>query len=336
MRINVVGWYSMFNIGDEAFKPAIEKIFQNHEIEYITPPHEHTSPDLVVLGGGAVASPYYFAVLPTSCPRYALGVDLAYESESDLLAQQNFDAVLFRNSLDMKYWKWKFDCPVSAIPDLSFMIRPSGKKILERYRRPEEGTRKVAVFATDYVNPAIGRSVEEFGPKSWSFTIQLANELDVLIKKGWTVYLLCCSTGGYGDDRRMALQLNAFMKYRPVMILDTFTPQDMVDLIAEMDLTICQRFHAHLFSTIAGTPFVSIEYTRKVRMYLEDLDLKDEVTCAAFKGEQFDTSSFQETIDRVVQQNNWKKRLRHIAGQNYNKLSEAVTAIRRDWLRESP
>jgi len=336
MKVNVVGWYGMNNIGDEAFKPAINRIFQNHEVEYITPPKKHTSPDLVVLGGGAVASPFYFEVMPKGCPRYALGIDLAYESESDLLAKEQFNAVYFRNSLDMKYWKWKFDCPVQAIPDLSFYIRPSGRRVAEKFHVLKTDSKKVAVFATDYVNPAQGRPPAEFGAKSWSFATNLAKELDQMTADGWTVYILCCSTGGYGDDRRMGLQLKAFMKHPPVLILDTFSPQDMVDFIAEMDLSVCQRFHSHLFSTIAGTPFVSIEYTRKVRMYLEDLGLKDDLTCAAFKGEEFDTSKFQDVVAKVMERPNWRKRLRHIACQNYNRLTEAIATIRQDWLRERP
>lgn len=335
MKINIVGWYGQNNIGDEAFRPAIETICKGHELTYVTPPSIHTNPDLVILGGGAVASPYYFKSLPTSCPRYAIGVDLAYESESDLLAAQKFNGVMFRNSTDVKYWKWKFDCPVAAMPDLSFMIRPTGARILEKFHLPKSNSKRVAVFATDYVNPAVGRVAPEFQQKSLSFAVNLGKELDVMIEKGWTVYLLCCSTGGYGDDRRMALQLKCFMNHSPIMVLDTFSPQDMVDLIAEMDLAVCMRFHAHLFSTIAGTPFVSIDYTRKVKMYLEDLGLKDTISCARFDGTNFDTSKFQAAVQAAEQKENWGVKLRHAAGQNFNKLCQVITEVRRDWLGES-
>jgi polysaccharide pyruvyl transferase WcaK-like protein len=335
MRINVIGWYGKKNVGDEAFRPAIDKIFENHRVEYITPPMPHTDPDIVVLGGGAVVSPFYLDSLPPNCKRYALGVDLAYESEADLLAAGKFDGVMIRNSRDVRDWKYKLDCPCVAIPDLSFMIRPTGAKVLEKFHPSAPSEKRMAVFATDYVNPAIDRPVAEFGAKAYSFAQNLAKELDRFIQDGWTVYLMCCSTGGYGDDRRMALQLAAFMKYRPVMILDTLSPQEMIDFIAEMNLCVCQRFHAHLFSTIAGTAFVSIEYTRKVRKYLEDLGLKDELTCAAFKGNTFDTSIFKETVDRVLQKP-WKKQLRHTASLNFNKLQDVIKTVRKDWLGESP
>jgi polysaccharide pyruvyl transferase WcaK-like protein len=189
----------------------------------------------------------------------------------------------------------------------------------------------VAVLPTDYVNPAIDRSVEEFGERAYSFAVSLAEELDQLARQGWTVYILCCSTGAYGDDRRIALQLKSFMKYPPVVLLDAMTPQEMVDFIAEMDLCVGMRFHAHVFATIAGTPFVSIDFTRKVRVYLEELGIKDEVTCARFEGRRFDTSRFQETIGAVLDRE-WQPWLEHVAAANYDRLDEAMRAIRRDWL----
>lgn len=337
MKINVVGWYSRKNIGDEAFKPAINHIFAKHDLEYITPPQNHTNPDIVVLGGGAVASPFYFEKLPTGCKRYALGIDLAYESESDLLAAAKFDGIFLRNQTDAKTWGWKFNCPVHTMPDLSFFLKPSGQDAMEEYGiKNTPGRKKIAVFPTDYVNPAIDRSVKEFGSKAYSFTENLAKELDVLHQNGWDVYIMCCSTGGYGDDRRMALQLAAFMKYPPIAVLDTFTAQDMIDFIVQMDATICQRFHSHLFSVIAGTPMVSMEYTRKVRVFLEELGIKDDITGGKFDGDVFDTSKMQDAIKGVMEKGlAYNRRFRHYAARNRNALVNVKKTIQKEWLGES-
>lgn len=253
------------------------------------------------------------------------------------MADAKFDGIFIRNQTDVKNWGWKFDCPISTMPDLSFFLRPSGTNVIEEYGlKSTPGKKKIAVFPTDYVNPAIDRSVAEFGNKAYSFAENMAKELDRLHEEGWEVYVMCCSTGGYGDDRRMALQLAAFTKYPPIVVLDTFTPQDMIDFIAQVDVTICQRFHSHLFSVIAGTPLVSMEYTRKVRVFLEELGIREDITAARFDGEVFDTSRMQAAVGYVSgKATDFNRRFRHCAAKNRNSLVKIRKTIRQQWLGES-
>lgn len=337
MNVNVIGWYNRKNIGDEAFRPAIDKIFKHHNVTYITPPQDHTGPDLVVLGGGAVASPYYLEKLPlkNAAKRYALGIDLAYESEGDLLAAAKFDGIYLRNKTDLDMWGGKFDCPVQSVPDLSFYLRPTGRDILGTLGVGETDRKKVAVFPTDYVNPAIDRPVREFGSKAWNFAENTAKELDAMIEAGWDVYLLCCSTGGYGDDRRVVLNIAAFMKYPVRVVLDTWEPIEMIDFIAQMDLTVCQRFHAHLFSVIAGTPLVSWEYTRKVRIFLEELGIKHRITGGRFDGERFCTRDMQAAVETACSTAaDTSRDFLQVSAKNRNLLAGVIQTIRQEWLRE--
>jgi hypothetical protein len=88
------------------------------------------------------------------------------------------------------------------MPDLSFFLKPSGQNAMKEYGiKGTPDKKKIAVFPTDYVNPAIDRSSKEFGNKAYSFAENMARELDKLHEAGWEVYVMCCSTGGYGDDR---------------------------------------------------------------------------------------------------------------------------------------
>lgn len=328
MKIDIIGWYGKKNVGDEAFRHAHKHIFQGHEIHFVTPPMRCKKPNIVVLGGGAVASPFYLDTLP-DCPRYALGIDLAYESEVDLLAKANFQAVFVRNKSDLPALRSKLQCPVAAFPDLAFMIQPTGRDILSRYKRyPKKKT--AGVLVTDYVNPAIDRPVTDFGTKAFNFKLNLAHKLDQLGKAGWEVMLIPCSTGGYGDDRRINLDLAAFMEKHPTNIMKTLSPQDTIDLIAQLDLTVCQRFHAHIFSIIAGTPFISIEYTRKVRMLLEENGLADLTGCE-FEGIEFDVSKFDGAMQQALT-GKYEEVFLNIARQNYAELQEATKRVREEWI----
>jgi len=68
MKISIVGWYGKNNVGDEAFRFVLSDFFQDHQVEFVTPPQLCSNPDIVVLGGGAVASPFYLNTLP-NCRR---------------------------------------------------------------------------------------------------------------------------------------------------------------------------------------------------------------------------------------------------------------------------
>lgn len=331
-NITILGWYGKNNVGDEAFKPAHRSVFDGHNLTFHTPPDPCPKGDLVVLGGGAVVAPYYLDILP-DCPRYALGVDIAYKSEIDLMAKYDFKGVYVRNNTDVEEMKQKLGCPVEGIPDLAFMIRPSGEDVLGRYKK-QPNKKTLGVLVTDYVNPAIDRSVEQFSARANSFVTRLAKELDIIYREeGYEIILIPCSTGGYGDDRRINFDLMAFMKNPAINILDTLSPQETIDLIAGLDMAVCMKFHAHIFSIIAATPFVSISFTRKVELLLNENSLND-TTCAKFVGDEFDTGSFRDTIDRVAS-GDYKNLYHQLALKNHDHLQLIAQRVRRDWLGES-
>lgn len=328
MKISVVGWYGMNNVGDDAFQVVLSELLSAHQVEFVRPPQTCDSPDLVILGGGAVASPFYLKKLP-ECPRYALGIDIAYTSEIDLVAAANFREVYVRNSTDILEMQEKLNCPVASIPDLAFLLKPTGKDILGKYKKhPTQKT--LGVLVTDYVNPAIDRSLINFGARADSFITIMAKELDKLAKD-YEIMLIPCSTGGYGDDRRINLDLSAFMESRPTLIFDTLSPQDMIDLIAQLDVTICQRFHAHIFSIIAGTPFVSIDFTRKVNLLLAENNLST-TSCARFYGCQFNADQLLSTLQKTVIEAK-PDELRGIAAKYHQELTELTTRLKTSWLQ---
>lgn len=324
-KLSIVGWYGKNNVGDEAFRTVFRKFFQQQILEFVTPPQLCSAFDALILGGGAVASPFYLEKLPTG-PKYAIGIDLAYESEADLLAKYDFKSIYVRTKTDKFSLQNKVSCPVYDMPDLAFYLKPLNNTT-SKYKK--HTTRKtVGVLVTDYVNPAIDRPYDLFGERSWDFKFKLAAELDNLWKEGYEVLLIPCSTGGYGDDRRINFDLAAFMKYPPTNILETLLPQEMIDLISGCDFTICQRFHAHIFSIIANVPFVSVELTRKVKLLLQENNLSHWVGGVIQNKDTYDFSKLKEVKELFGPQD--KQFLQDISNQNF----ELVEKIKKQVLKE--
>lgn len=331
MKISIVGWYNRLNVGDDAFCCVFRQFFRGHDLEFVTPPNPCNNPDIVILGGGAVVSPFYLNNLP-DCPRYALGVDIAYESEMDLLKPLNFGGVMIRNATDLQVLQSKISCPVSSIPDLAFFLKPSGTEILKKYRKHPK-KKALGVFATDYVNPAIDRPIDKFGDRANSFKLKMAKEMDMMYDAGYEIILVPCATGGYGDDRRINLDIASFMRHTPTIIFDTLGPQSMIDLIEDLDVSLCMRFHAHIFSMIAGTPMVSIDFTRKVSLFLEENNLK-KTTVGTWKDKNFETTRLLETITDVST-DQMSQYLRNTACNYSQQLYDVMRTIRQDWLGQS-
>lgn len=317
MKINVVGWFDRKNVGDECFRYVLKDFFSGHDVKFVTPPSKCDSPDIVVLGGGAVASPFYLNILP-DCPRYAIGIDLAYESESELIKNANFKEVYIRNNTDCNLLKTKVLCPVHLMPDLAFYLSPTNANVLIKYKKTSKKT--LGVFVTDYVNPALDRSNAEFRERADFFTINLAKKLDELSNE-YEIILVPCSTAGYGNDIRINLDLVAFMRNQPTYILETLNPIEMIDLMKDLDLALCMRFHAHIFALITETPIMSIEFTKKVKNLLEEHDLLDS-TVISYKNKKFDFSNFE------IKQ----KTIKGLSKNYKNCLEKIKKQVRQDWL----
>jgi polysaccharide pyruvyl transferase WcaK-like protein len=274
MQVHVVGYYGMNNVGDEAFRPAMSYIFDGHSTDFINIDVYRNSslptPDVLVLGGGDVVTPYYLPVISgSSCKtKIGLGVGLGYESESELAAKSNLSAWFLRNREDVSLVKDKTNVPVDFTPDLAFHLKPSGNKILERYLPSGKG-KVVAILLTDYLMPSAKRNEEFFWNRGKNFVKHFGAFCTRLVESGYNIIMLPCSGDGHADDRRVHMSVRAHTFGNVTCVHDLLSPQDMIDVLAEVDFCICQRFHSHVFAMIANTPLMSVSFTRKVKKLLE-------------------------------------------------------------------
>lgn len=281
-KVDVLGWYGRHNVGDDAFYLMFSGALRGHDVHFITPPNKTRSDaDLVILGGGAVANSYYLnCITPLTHGKcLALGIDVEWEKEAEALFSYGFDHVVFRDKSDYVLYvrdveqKCAVDVDVvSYCPDLAFSLKHLPNTFVPRYRKTDK-LRAIAVMATDYVMPARDRDLYYCGPRADQFAQGLGAVLDKLSEKV-EVILLPCSTGEYGDDRRINYHIASFMRHPPTIVTDRLGPKQMIDTISTCQATVCMRFHAHVFSLIAGVPFASIEFTKKARTLVADFQTK--------------------------------------------------------------
>lgn len=99
---------------------------------------------------------------------------------------------------------------------------------------------------------------------------------ETYLEKGWDVVFLPLCQHKYADfgmDQRRCQKLTD--KYPRASYWATLDPEKMVSKISSFDLMLATRLHSMIFSYIAETPFVEIEYASKCTSILEELDRSD-------------------------------------------------------------
>jgi len=302
MLVHVVGYYDMQNVGDEAFRPVIAEFLRRHQVSFFNIDQYRslspTTPDARVLGGGDVVTPYYLPTISASpAPiKIGLGVGLGYESESDLAAQAGFSAWFFRNHKDVELVRFKTNCVVEYTPDLAFAIKPSGEDVLSRYAPKDKPV--VAVFLTDYMMPSRIRTGDIFWSRSQKLLESFGRFCVLLQKRGYRVVCVPCSGDSHADDRRVHLSLRAYVNNDLICVNELLTPQEIVDLLADVDVAVCQRFHSHVFAMSAQTPIMSVGFTRKVKKLVEAAGHGILTKCFSDNGEYIDVD-FNLAFDQI-------------------------------------
>jgi len=331
MMIHVVGFYDKLNVGDEAFRPAFLDFFDGHQVKFFdidlyrnSPPPE---PDVLVLGGGDVVTPYYLPVIDkSSCKKkLAIGVGLGYESESDLGAASSINGWFLRNKKDVSLLSAKTKVLVEYTPDLAFRIQPSGASVLSRYCDPSKPT--VAVLLTDYMMPSGKRQKDLFWNRSRGFLPHFGEACESLLASGYQLIGVPCSTDRHADDRRVHYSVRAFVDGGFAVVNEQLSPQDMVDLLADTQYAICQRFHAHVFCMIAGVPILSVGFTRKVSLLLQAAGAGVDTGC--FKGGEYVEKDFVGLFNTVVSEaDTVRTRFKTFALENHAALSRVKSRVR--------
>ncbi len=115
---------------------------------------------------------------------------------------------------------------------------------------------------------------------------------DYLINKGYEVVFIPMQ---HPRDYIVSEEIAAIMEGTPKILEKIYCPKELVGLMEKLDIMIGMRLHSLIFSAIAGTPIVGIEYDSKIYNFLQLVHQE-----SAGRVEDLDKETFIKTIDKVL------------------------------------
>ena len=289
-RILVLGYYDRGNLGDEMFKETMPLVFPSCRLTFlstdsITPKSVKTlndDYDAIITGGGDIVSDYFHRKIKMATqnfhgPVFGFSMGIPYHSLIEQGYLDLYDHLYLRERTDVRKLQKRMGTGyVHWLPDLGFKLSPTIDS--DKYGEDKDGVKQdkddereanngkvigVCPIQSIFSNSAVVDSLGEF--------------LQRLVKEeGYTIRLLRFNSNGKltEDDRYINQRLAEIIgvqEKRVILDETIYNVDQMLTVLAECDYTICMRLHSHIFSTVVGTPFLSIYPTRKVGLFLQGI-----------------------------------------------------------------
>jgi len=167
--------------------------------------------------------------------------------------------------------------------DVTFSYKTLSGKQVEQILIDEE---------IDIDKKKIGISVREWKNEE-KYKDIIASVADYLIDKGYEVIFIPMQ---HPRDYIISGEIAAMMERTPKILEKIYSPKELISLMGRLYIMIGMRLHSLIFSTIAGTPILGIEYDAKIYNFLK-------IVCQenAGKVEDLDKDNFIKTIDKVLE-----------------------------------
>lgn len=274
------------------------------DIEQIDP-----DTDLVICGGGDIINDYFMEKIKTltapiidRIPIYALGIGFPYISQVNNHVLNTFDYIAYRTQIDTEaITEFYGSNRAQYYPDLGWLLpRWSKDKIDDvvfnelTMIQEHKNEKKIGIFLTNTIKNAndlasynkimdsLASSIVKLADQTMS-TNKLARCVGKAGGKVYQIYLISMSTNTQNpneDDRKINIDLYTrvlkYGRFSNLHLINTAMPPDeILPIFRQFYVTICTRFHAHIFSMIAKVPFLSIYSSRKVEDLLTTYDLHE-------------------------------------------------------------
>ena len=282
-RFLLAGYFGMGNLGDEAILEGeltyLERKISDAKISVLSGNPEKTSEtflcpsfnrssfrdifkavsscDIFVLGGGGILQDvtsfrsllYYLFLLELAKKKgkkvavFAMGIGPLKRKISEFLVKRALLRSDYVSLRDRQSYDWAVKRGIEKAvlsADASFLLTPPA---------PMERKREIGVSLRSWR----GLKIEE-----------LKNFLLEISKNGYNITFILFNP----EDREIS---RLFISEIGGNLLEPQSPQEALELLANMEATIAMRLHCAILSTIAGTPFLAISYDPKVQSFAEEM-----------------------------------------------------------------
>lgn len=295
MKILILGYYDRANLGDEMFKMAFTKILPNSVLTFLciddckavmfdqaSTNFEINEYDCVICGGGDIVNDYFYFNLRRILkgfpgPIFAVGVGIPYYGLIKKGYLDIYDHVFIREQSDLRRIQRRLGSEYAHyLPDLGFSLSVPDIVMKNRNNTKYLGSSPDAPERKYKIGVFLAQSLFKHKAVLYSI-VSLIRKLTV--DDGHIVIMYRFNTSGseQEDDKGF----NTFIyesiskETNNIKIDDNvYDVNEMMMVMSMLDVGICMRFHSHIFATMSNLPFLSIYSTRKVQLYIKDIEFE--------------------------------------------------------------
>jgi len=342
-KVLVLGFYHRHNLGDNVFQYVLENFFKKQWknliydficIDDLVEIPQDTS--CVIVGGGDLVNDYFFHKLKPylnnkTCPWYAISIGIPYPDLIHRGYLDSFDYIIHRNQEDKLILEKRYPDITSWFPDMAFLLTNNERSYFNSKKK------KIGIFLSRHIyndkNPEIYKNIVLNLSKFFSNISTIRNCFGRPI---YELYLIpFCTDGKISNDDTLINQ-DVYNKLKHLDNVHLFESKinmnDIIPIFNSFHMTICSRFHSHIFSLISKVPILSIYTTRKVQNFLDELG----VTEFSYKMKTDEQEFPVELDDEVLLEkfnsiennyNNYLIKINNLHELYRNKISEFKTVL---------
>lgn len=268
-EIHVLGWYDTptsatpkCNLGDEAYKLAFPKLFPNYKFTFCDT-LKGLNPETVILGGGDVIQPFFINQITNSNAKKKFAFSVNIRPDTDLSI---FDRTISRNYSDKAEY----------FPDFVFALnadRTRGKNLIKSlfYNNKCDLYDNVVVIV---MNSFLSTKENTLARDDINFNKVCFDLAKIMDTTSASFILLPFGNGFPYNDKIANSAVYSKCKFwkKNLLVFDSLSIQDTLDIFAGADASINTRLHANIFSCIGGTPFIDLAHHDKTKMFMKSIN----------------------------------------------------------------
>lgn len=266
----VIGYYSRGNLGDESYKGIMGRFFEGKKLEFVSSddlgmvnPEKY---DAVIVGGGDIINNYFNEKIKPFLigfrgKKIAFSVGIPFPSLINNEYLGHYDHVFSRNAEDIReIQKVVGSHRAHYIPDICLSYEANCKLNVKNKQKT------CGVFLVGNV-----MNYKEIMLNIYRLVSEILLEYNVVL------YSFNPSEDNKISEKIKDLILRSNKKYSNTINVDTkeHSTFEMIDIINNLDIAVCMRYHAHIFCAVTGTPLMSISSTRKTKSFMAQADISE-------------------------------------------------------------